>query len=289
MRAVARAHARPLSDGLPDTMTAPSPRMPTWFIPHGGGPCFFMDWDPPHEWDRMGAFLRSMSESLPARPRAIVMVSAHWLASDVAVAAVNHPDMIFDYYGFPPHTYQLRYPAPGDPALAARIRALLSDADIPSHADAERGFDHGVFVPLLLMFPEANIPVIPISLLDSLDPAEHLAVGQALAPLRDEGVLIVGSGMSFHNMRGYRDPRFSPISDRFDEWLIDAVQAAPGERHRALSHWDQAPHARLCHPPRAEEHLLPLMVVAGAAQGDTGQFVFSDRVMQTTVSAFRFG
>lgn len=270
-------------------MTTAPARMPTWFIPHGGGPCFFMDWDPPHEWDRMGAFLRSIGESLPARPRAIVMISAHWLSSDVAVAAVQSPEMIFDYYGFPPHTYQLRYPAPGDPALAARIQSLLASAAIASHADVGRGFDHGVFVPLLLMFPEADIPVIPLSLLDSLDPAAHLAVGRALAPLREEGVLIVGSGMSFHNMRGYRDPRYAPISDRFDAWLVSAVESAPGKREHALTQWDQAPEARHCHPPRAEEHLLPLMVAAGAAQGDAGRCVFSDRVMQTTVSAFRFG
>ena len=270
-------------------MTNACQRMPTWFIPHGGGPCFFMKWDPPDEWNRMEAFLRGLAAGLPQRPRAIVMVSAHWLSNDVAVGSGRVPEMIFDYYGFPAHTYELRYPAPGQPDLADRIQGLLSSRSIRSHADPSRGFDHGVFVPLLLMFPEADVPVVTVSLLDSLDPAAHLEMGRALAPLRDEGVLIVGSGMSFHNMRGYRDPRFAPISDRFDRWLIDAVQASSDDRTQALTHWAQAPDARLCHPPGAEEHLLPLMVAAGAAQGDAGRCVFSDRVMQTTVSAFRFG
>jgi aromatic ring-opening dioxygenase catalytic subunit (LigB family) len=155
--------------------------------------------------------------------------------------------------------------------------------------DAQRGFDHGTFIPLLLMAPQADIPVVQMSLRHDLDPRAHLAAGRALAPLRDEGVLIVGSGMSFHNMRGYGDPRFGPISDVFDEWLIQAVQSAPAKHDAALAAWDQAPQARLCHPPRAEEHLLPLMVAAGAAGRSPGTQVFSDRVMETTLSGFRFG
>lgn len=269
-------------------MSAPE-RMPTWFIPHGGGPCFFMDWNPPDEWDRMAAFLRGIASELPAPPKAILLVSAHWLSNDFAVGAGRHPELIYDYYGFPPHTYQLKYPAPGDPALASRIGELLGARSIPHHADAERGFDHGVFIPLLLMFPEANIPVVTLSLLESLDPVAHLEAGKALAGLRDEGVLIIGSGMSFHNMRGYGDPRFGPISDAFDAWLTQAVEATPQARQDALTQWETAPGARLCHPPRAEEHLLPLMVVAGAAGEDAGRKVFSDRVMQTTLSAFQFG
>jgi aromatic ring-opening dioxygenase catalytic subunit (LigB family) len=141
----------------------------------------------------------------------------------------------------------------------------------------------------MLMFPDADIPVVQLSLRDSLDPAVHLQAGQALASLRDDGVLIVGSGMSFHNMRGYGDPRFGPISDEFDHWLTAAVESAPAAREQALTDWAQAPSARLCHPPRAEEHLLPLMVVAGAAGQDAGHRVFSDRVMETTLSAFSFG
>ena len=275
-----------LKDPAPD---AAASVMPTWFIPHGGGPCFFMDSNPPHAWDRMAEFLKGLGATLPARPSAIVVVSAHWLGGAFSVSSGARPDLIFDYHGFPPHTYALQYPAPGEPALAARITALLQAAGLPSQQDASRGFDHGMFIPMLLMFPAADIPVVQLSLSTTLDPALHLAAGRALQALRQEGVLIIGSGMSYHNMRGYGDPRSGPISDEFDAWLTAAVQAAPPERQQSLIDWAQAPSARLSHPPRAEEHLLPLMVVAGAAGQDPGEKVFSDRVMETSLSAFRFG
>ncbi len=265
------------------------PRMPTWFIPHGAGPCFFMDWNPPTAWERMAGFLRGLAATLPARPRAIVMVSAHWLAPVFGVTANARPDLIYDYEGFPAHTYALRYPAPGEPALADRVTVLLDRAGIASQADPQRGFDHGVFIPLLLIFPHADIPVIQLSLLDTLDPAAHLDAGRALETLREEGVLIIGSGMSFHNMRGYGDPRYGPISDDFDGWLTAAVEAEPTRRAQALAGWADAPSARLSHPPGAEEHLLPLMVVAGAAGDDHGRRVFTDRVLETRLSAFCFG
>jgi aromatic ring-opening dioxygenase catalytic subunit (LigB family) len=217
------------------------------------------------------------------------MVSAHWLEATATVMNGPQPDLFFDYYGFPPHTYQFQYPAPGSPELAARVQSLLGQAGQPSQTNAERGFDHGMFIPMMLLFPQADIPVVQLSLLNSLDPAAHLQMGQALAALRDEGILIIGSGMSFHNMRGYGDPRFGPISDTFDAWLTQAVESPVSERQAALAHWDQAPGARLCHPPRAEEHLLPLMVAAGAAGEDVGRKVFSDRVMETTLSGFTFG
>ena len=262
--------------------------LPTLFIPHGAGPCFFMDWNPPTAWARMAAFLEGIAASLPQPPKAIVLVSAHWLEPAFAITGGTQPALIYDYYGFPPHTYELRYDAPGSPQLAERIQALLGQAQITSHQDVLRGFDHGMFVPLKLMFPAADIPVVQLSLRQDLDPQAHLDAGRALAPLREEGVLLVGSGMSFHNMRGYGDPRFVPISDEFDRWLTAAVEAAPAQRQAALLDWAQAPAARLCHPPRAEEHLLPLMVVAGAAAEARGRKVFSDRVLETTLSAFRF-
>ena len=275
------------NDSLTDASGVDS--MPTWFIPHGGGPCFFMDWNPPHAWDRMAGFLKGLAATLPAPPSAIVVVSAHWLEGAFSVTSGARPDLIFDYHGFPPHTYALQYPAPGDPALATRVAGLLADAGLPAQQNASRGFDHGMFIPMLLMFPGADIPVVQLSLSTTLDPALHLAAGRALQALRQEGVLIIGSGMSYHNMRGYGDPRSGPISDEFDAWLTAAVQAAPPQRQQSLIDWAQAPSARLSHPPRAEEHLLPLMVVAGAAGEDAGQKVFTDRVMETTLSAFRFG
>jgi len=269
--------------------TDKSTRMPALFIPHGGGPCFFMDWDPKDEWDNMANYLRNIANGLPAKPKAIVMVSAHWIQSEVTVTSAAHPEMIFDYHGFPAHTYELRYPAPGEPALADKLVHLLKAAGIQARTDDQRGFDHGMFIPLLLMFPEANIPVIQMSLTKTLNPAEHIAIGQALESLRDDEVLIVGSGMSFHNMRGYGDPQYGPISDAFDDWLTQSVVSDPDARNKALSHWENAPGARQCHPPRAEEHLIPLMVVAGAAGQDKGIKAFTDRVMQTTLSAFHFG
>jgi aromatic ring-opening dioxygenase catalytic subunit (LigB family) len=172
--------------------------------------------------------------------------------------------------------------------LAARIADLLQAQGIPAHQDAKRGFDHGVFIPLKLIFPQADIPVVQVSLHTALDPVQHLNIGRALQALRDEDVLIIGSGMSFHHMRAYGNPQYAPISDEFDDWLTHAVQAEPKEREQLLAEWTLAPRARDCHPPGAEEHLLPLMTVAGAAGNSLGLKVFSDRVMQTTLSAFTF-
>lgn len=263
--------------------------MPTLFIPHGAGPCFFMDWNPPHAWDGMAGFLKGVAASLPQRPRAIVLVSAHWLEPRFSVTSAVQPALIYDYYGFSAHTYELRYPAAGDPALALRIQTLLGEASITAQREDSRGFDHGMFIPLMLMFPQADIPVVQLSLRSDLAAQAHLDAGRALIPLRDEGVLVVGSGMSFHNMRGYGDPRFGPVSDEFDRWLTQTVQAQPALRERQLADWEQAPQARLCHPPRAEEHLLPLMVAAGAGGDSEGSNIFTDRVLETSLSAFRFG
>ena len=269
--------------------TIQKPRMPALFIPHGGGPCFFMDWDPKNEWDKMANYLRNIASGLPAQPKAVVMVSAHWIQSEVTVTSAAHPEMIFDYDGFPANTYELRYPAPGEPGLAEKLVHLLKTGGIQARTNETRGYDHGMFIPMLLMFPEANIPVIQMSLTKTLNPEEHIAIGQALESLRDEGILIVGSGMSFHNMRGYGDPRYGPISDIFDTWLTQSVESDPHTRNKSLAHWEDAPGARQCHPPGVEEHLIPLMVVSGAAGQDKGVKAFTDRVMQTTISAFHFG
>lgn len=264
-------------------------RMPTWFIPHGGGPCFFMDWNPPDAWKLMEQYLRTAASTLPQRPKAIVMVSAHWLEPVLSVTSGVQPELIYDYYGFPPHTYNLQYPARGEPALADRIVNLLGQAQLPAKTDAQRGFDHGMFIPLMLIFPQADIPVVQLSLGHDLDPELHLQVGAALAPLRDEGVLIIGSGMSFHNLRTRGDPQYGPVSEQFDRWLTSALEADPTTRRQALLNWEQAPFARLCHPPHGEEHLLPLMVAVGAAGQDPGQRVYADRVMDRVLSGFSFG
>lgn len=266
-----------------------SPTQPVLYIPHGAGPCFFMEWSPPGTWAGIAGFLKSVAASLPARPRAILLVSAHWRTHGFCVTAGEQPDLIYDYYGFPDHTYALTYPAPGAPALAEQADRLLSQAGLASQRDTGRGFDHGMFVPLKLMFPEADIPVVELSLRDDLDAAAHLAAGEALASLRGEGVLIVGSGMSFHNMRGYRDARFTAPSEAFDDWLTQAVEAETDRRGAALGDWARAPHATECHPPGEEEHLIPLMVSAGAAGKDKGRKVYSEQVLKTQLSAYRFG
>ena len=264
-------------------------RMPTLFIPHGAGPCFFMDWNPTNAWDATARFLKGIAASLPEKPKAILMISAHWLETEFRVTGAAQPGLIYDYYGFPAHTYELRYPAPGNPDLASRIVGLLNAAGLEASREESRGYDHGMFIPLKLMFPEAQIPVLQLSLRKDLDPQALLEAGRALDQLRDEGVLIVGSGMSFHNMRGYGDPHFGPLSDEFDAWLSSTIEAPAEQREAGLVHWEQAPSARLCHPAGGEEHLLPLMLVAGAANDSQGRKLFSDRVMETTLSAFGFG
>lgn len=269
-----------------------SSRMPTLFIPHGGGPCFFMDWTlmggPADTWDDTAAWLRSIPSSLPEKPKALLVISAHWEEPEFTVSTAATPDMIFDYYGFPQHTYELNYPAPGAPELAERVRELVTMQGLPAPRATDRGFDHGVFVPLLVAFPDADIPILTLSLTGDLSPEKHLELGKALSGLRDEGVLIIGSGMSYHNMRAFRTPAATAPSAEFDAWLTDALtRDDPDQRWAQLSNWLDAPQARNSHP--REEHLLPLMVAAGAAHGDTGQKVFSDNVMNATVSAFRFG
>jgi len=261
--------------------------LPTVYIPHGAGPCFFMDWSrgPADTWDPLAAYLRSLIAGLPELPKAILVVSGHWEAAEFTVGSAPAPELIFDYYGFPEATYQLTFPAPGSPALAGRVRDLLAGAGIASGDDPVRGWDHGVFIPLKLVTPQADVPVVQLSLKAGLDAAAHLAAGRALAPLRDEGVLIVGSGMSWHNMRGF-SPAFTARSATFDAWLEGAV-TDPAQRDAALALWETAPHGREAHP--REEHLLPLMVVAGAADGEPGQIAFRDTVMDVVVSAVAFG
>lgn len=268
---------------------APVSRMPTLYLPHGGGPCFFMDWTsgPPDTWDRMAAWLRSIPQALPARPRALVVVSAHWEAPVPTVLTAAAPPLLYDYSGFPPHTYELTWPAPGSPELAARVQGLLETAGIPSATDDRRGFDHGVFIPLKLAFPDADIPTVQLSLQRGLDPAGHLAIGRALAPLRDEGVFLIGSGMSYHDMRGFSTPKALDPSTRFDAWLAETASRPRSERDERLMAWDAAPAGRASHP--REEHLLPLLVVAGAAGDDAGAQVFRDTVMNAVVSGIQFG
>jgi aromatic ring-opening dioxygenase catalytic subunit (LigB family) len=270
------------------TVSHSSERLPVVYLPHGGGPWPFMDMPigSPEEFEKLTVYLQQLKVLPKTPPKALLVVSAHWEEPVPTVMSSPKPPMLFDYYGFPPETDRLTWPAPGNPELAQRVRGLLEKAGFQTGADAARGFDHGTFVPLKLTYPQAEIPTVQLSLKEGLNPAEHLAMGRALAPLRDEGVFIIGSGMSYHNMRGF-GPGGRASSETFDAWLREAVAAEPGTRDELLSTWASAPAARQCHP--REEHLLPLMVIAGAAGADKGVTGYSAPLMGVAVSAFHFG
>jgi aromatic ring-opening dioxygenase catalytic subunit (LigB family) len=266
--------------------------LPTLFIPHGGGPCFFMDpWPgfPPTLWDRLAAYLRGIPATLGRRPQAVLVISAHWECARPTVLSAPAHTLLFDYYGFPEHTYRLTWPAAGSPQLAARIRELLGQAGIASDEETQRGLDHGVFVPFKLIYPDADMPIVQLSLQQGLDAAQHLAIGRALAPLRSEGVLIVGSGNSYHNLREFFRPgaASSQASAQFDAWLGDAVESVPAERDHLLAHWEEAPGAHESHP--RSEHLIPLMVAAGAAGNDAGRVTYRELMLGKMFSGIQFG
>ena len=273
---------------------SPNPgRMPSLYIPHGGGPCFFMDTPPglPRDlWDRMAAYLRGIDASLGVRPKAVLVISGHWETERPTVNTSPRPPLLFDYYGFPEHTYRLTYPVAGSPAVARRVREVLSTAGSPCDEEPERGVDHGVFIPFKLIYPDADVPIVQLSLNRNLDASTHLNLGRALAPLRDEGVLIVGSGMSYHNLRDLfsPDPRAMSAAAEFDAWLNEAVtESDPAARDRKLAAWHQAPGARAAHP--RPEHLIPLMVAAGAAGEDPGRRTYNQPLLGKPISGFQFG
>lgn len=265
-----------------------TPRMPVVFVPHGGGPWPFVDLGIDRvEVDELTTYLRSLRALPESPPKALLIISAHWEEEVPTVMTSERPPMLYDYYGFPPASYEITWPAPGDPRLASRVRELLGAAGFRTAADPARGFDHGTFVPFKLTYPDADVPAVQLSLLSSLDPERHIAMGRALAPLRDEGVFILGSGMTFHNLRAFRDPRSVAVAEQFDAWLRQVTTLAAPERDAALSRWSSAPSGRLAHP--REEHLLPLMVVAGAAGEDRGVLAYNGAMFGRRLSAYHFG
>jgi aromatic ring-opening dioxygenase catalytic subunit (LigB family) len=261
---------------------------PTFFISHGGGPWPWMADDLRGTYDQLAAALCRLPADAGVRPQAVLMVSAHWEEPEFTVQATLKPPMIYDYGGFPAHTYRIQYPASGSPVLAQRVQALLKGAGIPARQNAERGYDHGMFSPMAVMYPNADMPTVQLSLKVGLDPQTHLAMGRALAPLRDEGVLIVGSGLSYHNLRRF-GPSAQQPSAAFDGWLDAALAGSGASRSDALAAWEHAPSAREAHP--REEHLLPLMVAVGAAEEEAALRVYhqKDFFGGISVSNWRFG
>jgi aromatic ring-opening dioxygenase catalytic subunit (LigB family) len=270
-----------------------SVKQPVYFIPHGGGPWPFIDNSRfGGAWADLGAFLKTIRDDLPEKPKAIVIVTAHWDDTEtVTVSTAEKPGMYYDYYGFPPHTYELKYPAPGAPDIAEEVRQALTTAGIAVATDSERGYDHGTFIPLMMAFPDADIPVVQVSIRKDLDPAFHIAFGKALAPLRDEGILIIGSGLTYHNMRmfGSTDPNHVEQAIRFDDWLKDTLESTDMQKRDGnLVHWLENPDAKACHFP-TPEHFLPVMVTAGAGAGTQGRQVFKGEVLGKPYSGYRWG
>jgi aromatic ring-opening dioxygenase catalytic subunit (LigB family) len=263
-----------------------TPRFPVVFVSHGGGPWPWVD-GMKEIFAKTALEFAALPRRLPAKPKAVLMITGHWEAQEFSVSTAERPPMDYDYFGFPEHTYKLQYPAPGSPALAARVKELVTQAGMPCLEEPQRGFDHGTFVPLWLMYPEADVPVVLLSMKSGYDAAEHIRVGQAIAPLRDEGVLIMGSGLTYHNMRGFRQAASMPVSEQFEAYLHQAIrQPDAAERNRMLVEWQSAPAARLAHP--REDHLLPLMVVAGAAGEDAGEQIFVDVAMSVVMASYEF-
>ena len=262
--------------------------LPTYFVSHGGGPWPFMKKEVGSVYDKLEASLVDMKRQVGVRPKAVLVVTSHWEEREFMVSSSPAPGMIYDYGGFPPHTYQIQYPAPGSPELAQRVADLVKAAGHPVSQDPARGFDHGTFSMLYPVYPEADMPVVQLSIKHGYDVMTHIEVGRALAPLRSEGVLIIGSGLSFHNLRQF-GPAGTQSSRAFDEWLQYALALPPNERRAALLHWDQAPYARMAHP--REDHLLPLMVALGAAENEAATCVYheDDFFGSLAVSSFRFG
>ena len=268
-----------------------SDRFPTFYLSHGGGPWPYMDEEARRPYARLESALKELPRLLPRRPEAILVVSGHWEEKEFAVMSDAAPAMIYDYGGFPEALYHIRYPAAGSPRIAARTLSLIEHAGLAARSSAGRGFDHGTYAILAVTHPRADVPVFQVSLRADLDPQAHLRLGRALAPLRDEGVLIIGSGSSYHNLRRFFGPRGRrEDSVRFDAWLGQTlVESAPDERTRRLIEWERAPAAREAHP--REEHLLPLHVAVGAAEEEPGSVAYreDDFLGSITLSSYRFG
>jgi len=255
------------------------------FLSHGGGPLPLLG-DTGHQ--EMVQNLQHVVTQIP-KPSAILLISAHWEASTPTLTAGAQPALIYDYYGFPDESYEIQYPCPGEPELAALIQQRLVEHGMPAKLDEKRGFDHGLFVPLKIMYPEADIPCVQLSLLHSLDASAHIQMGKALADVEYDNLLIIGSGFSFHNLRAFFTPvtkETQSMNAAFEHWLIETCSSSgldETERMHRLLQWEQAPNARYCQP--REEHLLPLHVCYGVAQKACNDY-FTLTIMNKLASVY---
>ncbi len=254
------------------------------YFSHGGGPLPILG-DASHK--EMVDFMQKLPERL-TKPEAILVISAHWEESAATLLGAANPEMFYDYYGFPEKAYEITYPAPGSPKLANKIVEELKKFHIASRIDPQRGFDHGLFIPLKLMYPQADIPSIQLSLIQGLDPAAHIALGKALGGLMNENILVIGSGFSFHNLRAFSRQDFGapdPANDAFQDWLIEVCSGPilQSEREQQMIEWEKAPSARYCHP--REEHLLPLHVCLGMAD-KPAELIFDKKILGKRGVAF---
>ena len=269
-------------------------RLPTFYLTHGGGPWPYMTGPFRGNFVVLEASLKDLPQQLPVKPKAILMVSGHWEENDFAVMASPTPPMVYDFEGFPKELYQIRYSAPGSPELARQAHSLIQGAGLPTHLDPKRGFDHGTYSLLAVTHPEADVPVIQVSIRSDYDPEAHLRLGRALAPLRDDGILIIGSGSSYHNlgamMRSGVNGDIKQESAQFDLWLKETlVDSGRKQRSERLVEWKRAPFARAVQPQ--EDHFLPLHVAVGAAEQEPAKIIYwqDDFLGKITMSSYRFG
>ncbi len=263
---------------------------PVLYLPHGGGPMPLLN-DQSHL--SLIHFLKKLAAGYQ-QPTAIVIISAHWETAVPSIYTDPNPALLFDYYGFPPEAYSYTYPAQGHPELAQQVSKLVNAAGMDCKLVHGRGFDHGMFVPMMLLYPQANIPCIQLSLIQGLDARQHIKLGQCLAPLRERNIAIIGSGMSFHNLQAIfagENAQYRQASDQFDQWLVNTMSnphLTVAQQQQELEQWQSAPHARFCHP--REEHLLPLHVCFGAAMaaGLPAQIIFNEPLMGHKVAGFRW-
>jgi aromatic ring-opening dioxygenase catalytic subunit (LigB family) len=264
-------------------------RLPTYYLSHGGGPWPYMEDGMRRRFDKLEASLLAIRGEWGDAVRAVLVISGHWETPEFAVSSGVHPGMVFDYYGFPEYLYHIKYDAPGSPELAMRVRAMLEAGGFSCDSDPERGFDHGTFSLLKPIYPNGEIPIVQLSVKFDFDPHAHLSVGRLLAPLRDDGVVIIGSGSSFHNL-ALRGPAAIEPSRRFDDWLQQALlKSSTSERRERVASWLLAPDARIAHP--REDHLIPLMVALGAADEEPASLIYhqDDFLGGWALSSFRFG